>query len=89
MEQAFGSVESMKPETLASLAQQMRQKLALVWRQPAVQKDAKTRRKQKDIEAEVVRGYRDATQLVATTCLQKLLPNQKFLFVRKGFQLLE
>lgn len=65
MERVFGSVENMKPETLASLAQQMRANLASVWRQPSVQKDAKTKRKQKDIEAEVIRGYADATALVA------------------------
>jgi hypothetical protein len=57
VEKVFGSLDSIKPRTLAELAQQMRQNLAGVWRDPALQKDKKTNRKQKDIQAEVLRGY--------------------------------
>lgn len=57
IERVFGSIASLKPATLAQLIQKMRQNLAGVWRMPATQKNAKTNRKQKDVEAEVVRGY--------------------------------
>lgn len=57
IEKVFGSMSKLGPETLAELTQQMRANLAGVWRSPAVQKDKKTMRKQKDIQAEVLRGY--------------------------------
>ena len=60
IEQVFGSLGGLKPRTLAALAQQMRANLATVWRLPATQEKAKTRRRQKDIEAEVDRGYQVA-----------------------------
>ena len=57
IEEVFGSIKHMKPKTIAAMAQQMRHNLKGVWRAPAVQKENKTNRKQKDIEAEVLRGY--------------------------------
>jgi hypothetical protein len=57
IEKVFGPLGSLKPKTLAGLIQQMRENLAGVWREPGVQKDKKTNRKQKDIQAEVLRGY--------------------------------
>lgn len=57
VEQVFGPLGGLKPKTLAELAQQMRENLAGVWRQPKVQQDKKTNRKPKDIQAEVLRGY--------------------------------
>jgi hypothetical protein len=53
----FGPIESLKPETLAELSQQMRANLAGLWRVPEVQQQNQTNRKQKDIQAEVLRGY--------------------------------
>ncbi len=64
IEEVFGSLDDLEPKTLAELAQQMRANLVGVWRQPAVQKDKKTRRKQKDIQAEVLRGYRVASSVI-------------------------
>lgn len=64
IEKVFGPIGTLKPKTLAELAQQMRENLAGVWRQPAVQKDKKTNRKQKDIEAEVLRGYALAGRVI-------------------------
>ena len=64
IEKVFGSLDELEPKTLAELAQQMRANLISVWRMPNVQKDAKTNRKQKDIEAEVVRGYDVAKSVV-------------------------
>jgi len=57
IEKVFGALGGLKPRTLAGLAQQMRENLAGVWRKPEEQKDKKTNRKTKDIQAEVVRGY--------------------------------
>ncbi|MDA1222398.1 MAG: hypothetical protein O3B85_10285 [Planctomycetota bacterium] len=64
IEAVFGDFESQEPDMLAELAQAMRQNLASVWRQPRVQEAAKTNRKQKDIEREVLRGYADAQQVL-------------------------
>jgi hypothetical protein len=57
IERVFGPLGQLKPKTLASLAQTMRGNLASIWRAPAEQEKKKTKRKQKDIEAEVRRGY--------------------------------
>lgn len=66
MQSVFGPLEGMKPETLASLVQTMRTNLGSVWRAPKVQQDAKTKRTDKDIQAEILRGY--------TTALDALEP---------------
>ncbi|MDF1661834.1 MAG: hypothetical protein P1V97_08680 [Planctomycetota bacterium] len=70
IEKVFGELETLKPKTLAALIQKMRINLVGVWRQPKVQKAKKTKRKQKDIESEVMRGYEVANQ-VATSALYK------------------
>ncbi|HEY8503399.1 MAG TPA: hypothetical protein VIL46_02375, partial [Gemmataceae bacterium] len=57
IEKVFGPIGSLKPGTIAGLAQTMRENLLGVWRAPAVQEEKKTNRKQKDIQAEVLRGY--------------------------------
>lgn len=57
IEQVFGSLAAMAPKSLAQLAHRMRSNLAEVWRDPATQKDKGTRRRQQDIQAEVLRGY--------------------------------
>lgn len=64
IESVFGSLDALKPETLAALIQQMRGNLAGVWRQPAVQEKNKTRRREKDIQAEILRGYEVARGVV-------------------------
>lgn len=64
IEAVFGALDLLKPKTVASLALQMRANLSGVWREPAVQEQAKTNRKQKDIEAEVLQGYAVATAIV-------------------------
>ncbi len=65
IEKVFGPLGSLKPRTLAGLAQQMRSNLAGLWRVPAEQERNKTKRKKKDIEAEVLRGYEVARQTIA------------------------
>ncbi len=57
IEGIFGPMESLDPATMAELLQRMRANLVTVWDDPAVQKDKKTGRNQKDMQAEVVRGY--------------------------------
>src|SRR5690606_12847689 len=52
------------PETFAELTQRMRTNLLSVWRAPAVQEQAKTKRKQRDIMQEVLRGYQVAASVV-------------------------
>ena len=64
IESVFGPFDGLKPETLAELAQQMRGNLAGLWRSPAQQEQAKTKRKEKDIRAEVLRGYQVARDVV-------------------------
>ncbi len=60
----FGSFDALKPTTLAGLIQQMRTNLVSVWRQPDQQTQQKTKRKEKDIRAEVLRGYEVALSVV-------------------------
>ena len=57
IEQVFGSMRNLEPEVLAELVQKMRSNLVGVWRKPNTQKEAKTKRRQRDIQAEVLRGY--------------------------------
>ena len=64
MEEVFGDLETLDPATLASMGQTMRANLATIWRSPEVQKNAGTNRKQKDIEAEVQRGYEIAAAML-------------------------
>lgn len=64
IESVFGSVDALKPRTLAELIQQMRGNLAGVWRMPDVQRQNSTNRKQRDIRAEVLRGYEVARTVV-------------------------
>ena len=64
IEKVFGSVDSLKPETLAEMIQKMRGNLAGIWRQPAEQKKQNTNRKQKDLQVEVQRGYRVAREVL-------------------------
>ena len=64
IESVLGKVDILKPETLAEMAQQMRTNLSGLWRSPNVQDQNKTKRKEKDIRAEVLRGYEVARTVV-------------------------
>ncbi len=68
LERVFGNVDAMEAGTLAALLQTMRNNLASVWRKPETQQQASTNRKQKEIEAEVVRGY-EAARLILNKAL--------------------
>lgn len=64
IEAVFGNRAQIKPDLLAGLAQTMRERLAQQWRQPRVQQEARTHRNDKQIEAEVLRGYELVLDLI-------------------------
>lgn len=64
IQEVFGDIDQLDPKTLAELAQQMRANLMGVWRQPATQENSQTKRKPQDIQAEVLRGYGVAREVV-------------------------
>lgn len=78
----FGPMENLKAETIARLAQQMRLNLAGLWRRPAVQDQAKTKRKEKDIREEVLRGY--ATSMKVVDDARAKYPNEWALTAAKA-----
>jgi hypothetical protein len=57
IETVFGPAGQIQRDTLVELAQSMRQRLATSWRSPQVQQQAKTKRTDKELDAEVTRGY--------------------------------
>jgi len=64
LKQVFGDLESLGAETCVQIAAAMRQKLAGQWRQPELQAQMATQRTDKDLVAEVTRGYRMLIGLV-------------------------
>ncbi|MHC5065611.1 MAG: hypothetical protein ACYTG5_16730 [Planctomycetota bacterium] len=70
IERVFGEIGSLEPKTLASLVQKMRSNLIGVWSQPATQKDKGTRRRQKDIQNEILRGYQVAATVIDNSLVQ-------------------
>lgn len=64
IEKVFGDSDSLQPNTLAGMIQTMRSNLATIWRKPDVQKSNKTQRKDKEIQAEVFRGYEVAKSVL-------------------------
>ncbi len=85
IETVFGPLGGLKPRTLAGLAQQMRENLAGVWRRPAEQQKAKTNRKPKDIQAEVVRGYQVARGVI-DNALKKFPDEWSLVLARAALQ---
>jgi len=66
IETVFGPLSGIKLESLAGLAQTMRERLASQWRQPRVQQEAKTQRNDKQIAAEMLRGYEVVMRLIGS-----------------------
>jgi hypothetical protein len=64
IETVFGPGDSINRDTLFDLLQTMRQRLATSWRSPNVQQQAKTKRTDKELDAEVTRGYTLITQML-------------------------
>jgi hypothetical protein len=69
IEQVFGALSDLEPKTLAELVQTMRTNLAGLWRDPNQQKDKGTQRREKDIQAEVLRGYEVARSVTERALL--------------------
>ena len=64
----FGETSKLDSGTIASLLRRMRQNLALLWPNPKLQEQAKTNRKDKELEAQIFKGYSAAKNL----CLDAL-----------------
>lgn len=74
IESVFGPVESLKPETVASICQTMRGNLASVWRSIRQQEEKQTKRREPEVQQEVLRGYEVATEF-ATRALNSAPDN--------------
>ncbi|MGI9243500.1 MAG: hypothetical protein ACR2RV_22055 [Verrucomicrobiales bacterium] len=66
IEEVFGGLDELKPKTIAAFAETMRRNLLTVWRDPRVQDQKKTKRVDKEIQAEVKRGYETAFNVIYT-----------------------
>ena len=64
----FGETSELDPDTIASLLRRMRQNLALLWPNPKLQEQAKTKRKDKELALQILNGYISAKSL----CLDAL-----------------
>lgn len=64
IESVLGDVATLDDTTLGKIAQTMRTNLATVWKDPNVQQRFKTNRKMEDLQAEILRGYQVAYQLI-------------------------
>ncbi len=62
--EVFGDIQSLKPETVSTLAETMRGNLASVWRNMTNQEEQKTKRKEAEVLQEVLRGYQVALNVV-------------------------
>ena len=70
IERVFGDVANLDPVLLGELLGKMRTNLATTWRRPAVQEKEKTKRSQREMLEEVMKGYGTALQ-VAQRAVQK------------------
>src|SRR5690606_18838551 len=71
IEGVFGDIRELDPVVLGDLIGRMRTNLATVWRKPAVQEEAKTRRSQKQMLEQVALGYQTALTLAQESLLSK------------------
>lgn len=71
IERVFGDVADLEPVLLGELLSKMRANLATVWRVPAVQEDKKTRRNEKEMLAEVMKGYATALTVAKDVMLKQ------------------
>ena len=63
LETVFGDLKTLKPKTAASLLRRMRANLANLWPNPKLQEEAKTKRKDKELQAQMLEGYAAAETL--------------------------
>jgi hypothetical protein len=67
IERVFGALDELEARTVAALVQHMRRNLVGAWRRPATQEEKKTNRRQKDIEREILRGYKAASDIAQSS----------------------
>ncbi len=63
LESVFGPVEKLDPKTIAALLRRMRGNLANLWPNPKLQEQSKTKRKDKELQAQILHGYTAANDL--------------------------
>ena len=63
LESVFGPVEKLDPDTISALLRRMRGNLANLWPNPTLQEQAKTKRKDKELQAQILQGYTSASAL--------------------------
>ena len=73
IEEILGDVSELDESTLAQIMSTMRVNLSTLWQNPEVQVANKTKRKKEDIQAEVIRGYALAHELLEQSL--KTYPN--------------
>lgn len=59
----FGDLGNLKPKTIAAICEKMRANLATNWRNIRNQEEKKTKRRQPEVQQEVLRGYNVASEL--------------------------
>ena len=59
----FGDLGNLKPKTIAAICERMRVNLASNWRDIRNQEEKKTKRRQPEVQQEVLRGYNVASEL--------------------------
>ncbi len=70
IEQVFGPIDRLSVDLIARLLDRMRGNLSGIWRDPRYQQAMKTKRRKKDIEREVERGYRVALEVAEQALAQ-------------------
>jgi hypothetical protein len=86
IEKVFGGLSQMKAQTFAAILGTMRQNLATVWRSPKEQQAKKTRRTDREIMAEVQRGY-EVTSSVLAKAEERFRDDWKLRLVKAGLML--
>lgn len=66
LQKVFGETEDLDSETVASLIERMRINLAALWPDPKLQKQAQTKRTDKERHQQVLAGYEMARKVTAT-----------------------
>lgn len=64
LQKVFGPTEKLSPDTVAELVAKMRINLIALWPNPKVQQDAKTKRTDKQLQAQILKGYDLASTLL-------------------------
>jgi hypothetical protein len=70
LESVFGKLDTLDPGTLSTLLERMRVNLATLWPNPKVQQQAQTKRKDKELQQHILKGY-EAAKSVATDALMR------------------